>query len=49
MSDDYEVIVSAFGLSAEQFDALFDRVAEAAHALDESVTCSGGMVAPLDP
>ena len=38
----YEVIVSAFEMTPEQYEALFDRVAEAAHALDEQVTCSGG-------
>lgn len=33
------ITVAAFGLNQEQADALFDRVADAAHALDEEVTC----------
>jgi hypothetical protein len=38
---EFEMRVSAFGLAEDALDALFDRVAEAAHALDESVMCSG--------
>lgn len=32
--------ISAFGLTPDQQAALFDRVAEAAHALDEQVSCA---------
>lgn len=40
--DEYRIEVSAFGLNAAEAEALFDRVADAAHALDEQVTCYGG-------
>lgn len=45
MSDDKEasITVTAFGLDAAALEALFDRVADAAHALDEQVTCSGSL------
>jgi hypothetical protein len=33
--------ITAFGLTSEAQEALFDRVADAAHALDEQVTCWG--------
>jgi hypothetical protein len=36
------VYVHTYGLDRETWEQLFDRVAEAAHALDESVSCSGG-------
>jgi hypothetical protein len=32
------ITVYAYGLTVEQADALFDRVADAAHELDEQVT-----------
>jgi hypothetical protein len=31
-------------MSEAAYEALFDRVADAAHALDEQVMCSGGLV-----
>ena len=36
------VYVHTYGLDRETWEKLFDRVADAAHALDESVSCSGG-------
>ena len=39
--DGYTVIVQAFGLNAAAREALFDRIADAAHELDEPVFCSG--------
>lgn len=36
------ITVEVFGVSGDEAKALFDRVADAAHALDESVTCSMG-------
>lgn len=38
----YKVEVYAYGLDDAAIDALFDRVADAAHELDEEVTCTGG-------
>lgn len=38
----YEITVHAYGLTADQLHALFIRVADAAHALDEEVSVSGG-------
>lgn len=38
----YEITVYAYGLTVPQLDALFTRIAEAAHALDEEVSVSGG-------
>lgn len=37
----YEVTILAFELSDEEAEALFDRVAEAAHAEDQPVIVSG--------
>lgn len=37
----YLISVQAYDLTPAQEDALFDRVADAAHALDEQVCCSG--------
>lgn len=43
MSDrSYKIEIHAYGLDDAAVDALFDRVATAAHALDEEVTCTGG-------
>jgi hypothetical protein len=36
-----KIEVHAHGLSDKAWDALFDRVADAAHKLDEEVTCGG--------
>lgn len=33
--------IYAYGLSPDELEALFDRVADAAHALDEQVLCVG--------
>jgi hypothetical protein len=41
-TDCYHVEVVAYGLDDEALDALFARVADAAHALDEPVTVTGG-------
>lgn len=41
------VHVHAYGLDRETWEKLFDRVADAAHALDESVSCSGDNVCAL--
>ena len=38
-----EITVSGWDLSPAEAEALFDRVAEAAHALDEQVCCSGAI------
>jgi len=38
----YEVAVTAAELTDEEAEALFDRVAEAAHRLDQQVICSAG-------
>lgn len=35
------VTVLGFGLAQAEYDALFGRVADAAHDLDQQVTCSG--------
>lgn len=37
------ITVSSFGLSTAEQQALFDRVADAAHACDEQVTCFGSL------
>jgi len=37
----YHIEVVAYGLNDAATDALFERVADAAHALDEQVTVSG--------
>lgn len=42
----FEVTVNAFDLTLEEQDALFDRVSDAAHALDQQVTCSCSQVTP---
>lgn len=39
--DSYTVTVRGFGLDQDARNALFDRVADAAHAHDEEVFCSG--------
>jgi hypothetical protein len=39
----YHVEVVAYGLDDEARDALFDRIADAAHDLDEEVTVGGGV------
>lgn len=39
----FRMEVVGFGLSEAEADALFERVADAAHALGEQVACSGGM------
>lgn len=41
-AEEHVMTVHAFGLDAAAVDALFTRVADAAHALDELVTCYGG-------
>lgn len=38
----YEVTVSAFELSEDEAEALFDRIADAAHDLNQQVICTGG-------
>ncbi len=43
----FKVEVEAFGLTEAEADALFDRVSEAAHALDQQVTCSAQFRARL--
>ena len=40
---EYEITVRAFGLAPEAADAMFDRVSEAAHALDEETFVVGGV------
>lgn len=40
------ITVSSFGLTIEAQSALFDRIADAAHALGEHVCCSAGPAAP---
>lgn len=45
MSDvkrNWEMTVFVFDATDEEAEAMFDRVALAAHALDEQVTCSSG-------
>ena len=42
----YTITVQAFDMTDDQIDALFDRVADAAHALDEQVTVGGGRLTP---
>lgn len=39
---EYTITVSAFGLTESEQEALFDRVAVAAHALEQQVVCFGG-------
>jgi hypothetical protein len=43
--DDTErtITISSFGLTGAEQEALFDRVATAAHALSEQVTCFGSV------
>lgn len=36
------ITIQAFGLTDAEAEAMFDRVADAAHDLDEEVTCSMG-------
>lgn len=43
MSGCYHIEVVAYGLDDTARDALFDRIADAAHDLDEQVTVSGGL------
>lgn len=43
---EYEITVRAFGLTPDAASAMFDRVAEAAHALDEETFVVGG--APME-
>lgn len=38
----HPVIVHTYGLTREAEDKLFDRIADAAHANDETLFCSGG-------
>ena len=38
----YRIEISGFDLTEAEAEALFERVAEAAHALDEQVVCSSG-------
>lgn len=38
----YTIVVHAVGLTDSEVVALFDRVADAAHDLNQSVTCAGG-------
>lgn len=38
----YTIVVQAFDLTDAEVEALFDRVADAAHALDEQLFCYGG-------
>jgi hypothetical protein len=47
MSEDeraFEIKVYAVGLTDAEFEAMYIRVADAAHALDEQVITSGGEV-----
>jgi hypothetical protein len=44
MSRHFEVTVMGFEMTDEEAEALFDRVIDVAHALDEQVICSGGWV-----
>lgn len=37
----YTITVHAFGLDDAAKEAMFDRIVEAAHALDEEVFCIG--------
>ena len=41
MSRHFEITVFVFDLTSNEADALFDRVADAAHALDEQAACHG--------
>ena len=43
MSRCYHIEVVAYGLDDTATDALFDRIADAAHELDEQLTVSGGI------
>lgn len=47
VQSDYVITVEAFDMTSEQAEALFDRVAEAAHALDEQVTVGSGRLSAL--
>lgn len=38
---EFQMTVYAYGLTPDAEDALFNRVADAAHVLDEQVTCAG--------
>jgi hypothetical protein len=44
----FEITVAAFGLDLAAQVALFDRVADAAHELDEQVMCSTVTDEPAD-
>lgn len=46
VASNYTITVQAFDMTDDQIDALFDRVADAAHALDEQVTVGGGRLTP---
>lgn len=41
---EHEITVFVVGLTEVEFQEMFERVAEAAHRLDQQVTCSGGKV-----
>jgi hypothetical protein len=42
VSRPYTIVVQAFDLTDAEAEALFDRVADAAHANDEQLFCFGG-------